>query len=69
MMLNRKQAALETISLKNQNGYLKTWSATGHIWTIRKIIEGVRNRNLTAVLLFIDFSKALFVNYIHRAKL
>ena len=54
---------METILSKNQNGFLKNRSATGQILTIRRIIEGAR------VLLFVDFSKALFVDYIHRAKL
>ena len=44
----------------------KNRSATGHTLTIRIIIEGVRNRNLKAVLLFVDFSKAF--DSIHRAK-
>lgn len=63
MILNTIQPAMETILSKNQNGFLKNRSATGQILTIRRIIEGAR------VLLFVDFSKALFVDYIHRAKL
>lgn len=63
MILNTIQPAMETILSKNQNGFLKNRSATGQILTIRTIIEGAR------VLLFVDFSKALFVDYIHRAKL
>ena len=63
MILNTIQPAMETILSKNQNGFLKNRSATGQILTIRIIIEGAR------VLLFVDFSKALFVDYIHRVKL
>ena len=41
-----------------------TASATSQILTVRRIIEGVRAKNLEATLLFVDFSKAF--DSIHR---
>ena len=67
LLLNRIQPALETILRKNQNGFQKNQSTVGQILTVRRIIEGVRAKNLKAVLLFIDFSKA--PDSIHRGKM
>ena len=39
----------------------------GHILAIRRLIEGVKSNNLTAVLTFIDFKKAF--DTIHRGKM
>ena len=36
----------------------KNRSINGKILTVRRIIEGVKAKNLPAILLFIDFSKA-----------
>ena len=52
---------------KNQNGFRTNRSTTGQILTVRRIIEGVNEKNLTATLLFIDFSKAF--DSIHRGKM
>ena len=58
MLLNRVQPTLEKILRKNQNGFRKNRSTTGQILTVRRIIEGVKDQNIPAVLLFVDFSKA-----------
>ena len=42
-------------------------STTGQILTVRRIIEGVNEKNLTDTLLFIDFSKDF--DSIHRGKM
>ena len=52
---------------RNQNGFRKGRSTVGQILTVRRIIEGVRAKNLQAVLLFVDFSKAF--DSIHRGKM
>ena len=52
---------------RNQNGFRKNRSTIGQILTVRRIIEGVRAKNLQAVLLFVDFSKAF--DSIHRGKM
>jgi len=67
MLLHRIQPALERILRKNQNGFRKNRSTVGQILTIRRVIEGVRARNLPAVLIFVDFSKAF--DSIHRGKI
>ena len=67
MLLNRIQPTMEKILRKNQNGFRKGRSTVGQILTVRRIIEGVRAKNLQAVLLFVDFSKAF--DSIHRGKM
>ena len=67
MLLNRIQLPMEKILRKNQNGFPKGRSTTSQILTIRRIIEGVKNKNLTAALLFVYFSKAF--DSIYRTKM
>ena len=67
MLLNRVQPTLEKILRKNQNGFRKNRSTTGQILTVRRIIECVKDQNIPAVLLFVDFSKAF--DSIHRPKM
>ena len=67
LLLNRIQPELEKIMRKNQNGFRKNRSTEGQILTVRRIIEGVKARNLPAVLLFVDVSKAF--DSIHRMKM
>ena len=58
MLLNRIRAKIEDIFRKNQNGFRTNRSTTGQILTIRRLIEGVKSKNVPVILLFIDFSKA-----------
>ena len=51
---------------KKQNGFRGNRSTTSQILTIRRILEGVRAKNLQATLLFVDFTKAF--DSIHRGK-
>ena len=67
MLLNRIRPEVVEILRKNQNGFRTNRSTTGQILTVRRIIEGVNEKNLTATLLFIDFSKAF--DSIHRGKM
>jgi hypothetical protein len=67
MLLNRIRPHIDPVLRKNQNGFRTNRSTTGQILTIRRIIEGVKNKNLPAVLVFIDFSKAF--DSIHREKM
>ena len=46
--------------MKNQNGFRRNRSMASQILIIRRIIEGVRAKNLQATILFVDF------NSIHR---
>ena len=43
---------------KNQNGFRLNRSTVGKILNIRCLIEGIKSRNLEAVIIFVDFSKA-----------
>ena len=61
------RSKLETVSRKNRNGFRVGRSTVGQILTIRRILEGVKSKNLNAVLLFIDFSKAF--DTVNRLKL
>ena len=67
LLLNRIQPVLEPILRKNQNGFRKNRSTAGQILTVRRIIEGVRAKNLETVLLFVDLSKAF--DSVHRGKM
>ena len=58
MLLNRIRTEIDPILRKNQNGFRQNRSTTGQILTIRRILEGVKDKNLPLTLLFIDFSKA-----------
>ena len=53
--------------LKNLNGFQRNWSTTSQILTIRRILEGVRAKNLEVTILFVDFTKAF--DSIHRRKM
>ena len=52
---------------KTQNGFRRNRSTTSQILTIRRILEGVRAKNLQATLIFVDFTKAF--DSIHRGKM
>ena len=67
MILNRIQPYIEPILRNNQNGFRPGRSTTSHILALRRIIEEVNDKNLTAVLLFVDFKKAF--DSIHRGLL
>ena len=67
MLLKRIRPEIEQVLRKNQNGFRQNRSTSGQILTIRRILEGVKAKNLPAVLLFIDFSKAF--DSIHRGKM
>ena len=64
MILNRIRPEVEKILRINQNGFRPGRSTTSHILTLRRIIEGVKARNLTAVMTFVDFKKAF--DTVHR---
>ena len=55
---------IDKILRKNQNDFRRNRSTTSQILTIRRILEGVRAKNLQATLLFVDFTKAF--DYIQR---
>ena len=67
MMLNRIQPVLDPHLRPNQNGFRPGRSTTAQILALRRILQGVRARNLPAVITFLDFKKAF--DSIHRGKM
>ena len=67
LLRNHIEPKIENILWKNQNGFRRNRSTTSQILTIRRILEGVRAKNLEATILFVDFTKAF--DSIHRGKM
>ena len=67
LLHNRIEPKIEKIFRKNQNGLWRNRSRTSQILTIRQILEGGHRKNLEAIILFINFSKAF--DSIHRGKM
>ena len=67
LLRNRIEPQIDNILRKNQNGFRRNRSTTSQILTIRRILEGVRAKNLQATLIFVDFTKAF--DSIHRGKM
>ena len=67
LLWNRIEPKIDNILRKNQNGFRRNRSTTSQILTIRRILEGVRAKNLQATLIFVDFTKAF--DSIHRGKM
>ena len=49
---------IDSILKKNQNGFRRNRSTTSQILTIRRILEGVRLKNLQETISFVDFTNA-----------
>ena len=47
----------------NQNGFRPRRSTVGQILTLHRIIEGVKDDNLPAIIIFIDFTRRLLTPY------
>ena len=67
LLLNRIEPKIDNMLRKNQNGFQRNRSPTSQILTIRRILEGVRAKNLQATLIFVGFTKAF--DSIHRGKM
>ena len=67
MLLNRIRPALDSRLRNNQNGFRVGRTTVGHILAIRRLIEGVKEKQLPAIITFIDFRKAF--DAIHRGKM
>ena len=67
MILNRIRPALDKHLRTNQNGFRTGRTTVSQILALRRLIEGVNEYNLPAVLTFIDFKKAF--DTIHRGKM
>ena len=67
LVRNHIGSNIEKMLWKNQNDFRRNQSTTSQILTIRRILEGVRAKNLEATILFVDFSKSF--DSIHRGKM
>ena len=67
MILNRIRPHLDCHLRKNKNGFRSGRTTTSQILALRRLIEGVKDKNLEAILIFIYFKKAF--NTIHRGKM
>ena len=66
LLRNRIGPKIDNILRKNQNVFRRTRSTTSQILTIRIILEGIRAKNLQAIIWFVDFTKAF--DSIYRGK-
>ena len=58
LILFRMRPAIVPILRKNQNGFRPERGTVAHILAIRRILEGIRDKKLSATLVFVDFSNA-----------
>ena len=67
MLLNRIRPHLDDKLRPNQCGFRENRSTIEQILALRRILEGVNEKNLSAIVTFIDFKKAF--DTIHRGKM
>ena len=67
MILNRIRPHLDPKLRINQNGCRSGRSTVAQILTLRRVLEGIKYKNLPGVLTFVDFRKAF--DSIHKGKL
>ena len=67
MLLNRIRPILDPLLRNNQNGFRQERTTVGNILAIRRILEGVKSKNVLVVFTFIDFKKAF--DSVHRGKM
>ena len=58
LLRNCIEPKIEMILWKNQNGFRRSRSTSSQILPIHRILEGVRAKNLSSTILFVDFAKA-----------
>ena len=67
MILNRLRPHIDPKLRINQNGFRQRRSTVPQILTLRRLIEGIKAKQLPAIMTFVDFRKAF--DSIHREKL
>ena len=65
--MNTHRTLIDNTLWKNQNGFRRNRSTASQILTIRRILEGVRAKNVQVTIQFVDFTKAF--DSIHRWKM
>ena len=58
LLLERKRSHLDPLLWINQNGFRPGGSTAAQIVTLRRLIEGVKAKQLQSVITFVDFKKA-----------
>ena len=58
-ILNRQKTFVDPLLRYHQSGFRSQRSTTSHILALRRLLEGARDERLAAVMLFIDFKRAL----------
>ena len=64
LILNRITPKLDPLLRPNQNGFRTGRTTVSQILALRRIIDGIKEHNLKAVMTFIDFKKAF--DMVHR---
>ena len=67
LILNRLRPVIDPLLRINQNGFRQRRTTVGQILALRRLLEGIRDKNLSCIMTFIDFRKAF--DSIHRGKL
>ena len=67
LILNRIRPVLDPLLRNSQNGFRLKRSTVGQILALRRILEGVKEKNMSCIITFIDFKKAF--DTVHRGKL
>ena len=67
LILNRIPPVLDPLLRNSQNGFRPKRSTVGQILALRRILEGVKEKNMSCIITFIDFKKAF--DTVHRGKL
>jgi hypothetical protein len=67
MVLNRIRPFIDPLLRWNQNGFRQQRSTISQILALRRIIEGMKAKNLPLAVVFIDYSKAF--DSIHRERM
>ena len=58
MLLNRIQPHIDTILSWTQVGFRKSRSTLSNILALRRLIEGMKQKNMALAMVFVDLSKA-----------
>ena len=67
LILNRIQPQLHPLLRNNQNGFRPKRNTIAHILALRRLIEKAKRNNVSATIVFVNFSKAF--DSVHRAKI
>ena len=58
MLLNRIQPHIDTILSWTQVGFRKSRSTLSNILALRRLMEGMKQKNMALAMVFVDLSKA-----------